>query len=237
MDTMQLFSSELVSKVELVKKLLKEDSSVNITAGEYLILTCLYTCNDDVERTKEKIITYFQYKKRFPRLMKVVDMLDDYIVSLCRKSILITDINQEQLKAPLVLMINLSNERIRQHGLIVVTNVGEMPFSILFQFTPKCLYETLKCQLFAGGDLLKKIIIINAGRIVAVTVRIARQMLPKNINEMTVVHSGSWDCLKDEIPSESLPIEYDGSNGTIEECNDHLLSFMTKWRDVNLNHF
>ncbi|GAB6020117.1 hypothetical protein CHUAL_002847 [Chamberlinius hualienensis] len=151
------FSSELDSKIESLKKLLEEDSSLNITAGEYLLLTSLHTCNGDVERTKEKIIKYFQYKKQFPKLLKAVDLLDDYRQSMYRKCILITDANQEQLKSPFVMVIDMSN--------------------------------------------------------------------------------GSGDCLKDEIPSESLPIEYGGTNGTAEECNDHLLPTMTKWRDVILNQF
>ncbi|GAB6020114.1 hypothetical protein CHUAL_002844 [Chamberlinius hualienensis] len=85
MDNNQLFSSELVSKIESVKKLLKEDSSLNIKSSEYLIITFLHTCDGDVDKTKKKIIEYLQYKQQFPKMMKVVDMLDDYTVSLCRK--------------------------------------------------------------------------------------------------------------------------------------------------------
>ncbi|GAB6020120.1 hypothetical protein CHUAL_002850 [Chamberlinius hualienensis] len=255
------FSSDLFSKIESLKKLLEEDSSINITAGEHLILTCLYTCDGDVEKTKEKIITYFQYKKRFPRIMKGGDMLNDNNRSLYRKCILTTDVNQEKLESPLVMVCNLSNahningyeavnnwiyimysvilnsERIRQHGIIVIINMDRLPFNLLFQLTPKFLYEGIKGLLFVPGDLLKKIIVVNAGVFVAGTVRICQQMLPSNINEMVVIYNGSWDCLKDEIPSESLPIEFGGTNGTAEECIDHLLPIMTKWRDVIINHF
>ncbi|GAB6020119.1 hypothetical protein CHUAL_002849 [Chamberlinius hualienensis] len=260
MDNNQ-FSSELVSKIKSLKKLLEEDSSINITAGEYLKLTSLYTCNGDVERTKEKIIAYFKNKKQFPKLLKAADLLENYIQSMYRKYVITTDINQEQLQSPYVLVINLSNahninaydavnclinfinvsilhsERLRKHGLLVVINVGEMPFNFLIQLTPKFLYEGIKGLLFVAGDLLKKIIVINAGMIITASITVARQMMPTNINETLVVHSGSWDCLKDEIPSESLPIEYEGTNGTVEECNDHMLPIMTKWRDVILSNF
>ncbi|GAB6020118.1 hypothetical protein CHUAL_002848 [Chamberlinius hualienensis] len=260
MDNNQ-FSSDLFSKIESIKKLLEEDSSIDKKAGEYLLLTSLHTCNGDVERTKEKIIKYFQYKKQFPKLLKAVDLLDDYRQSMYRKCILITDVNQEQLKSPFVVVIDMSkgsdvnvldavnclinfinvsilhSERLRKHGLIAVINVGAMPFNLLFQFRPTFLYESIKCQLLVAGELLKKIITINAGMIMGATITVARQVLPSSLNEKVVVYSGSWDCLKDEIPSESLPIEYGGTNGTIEECNAQLMPIMTKWRDVILNQF
>ncbi|GAB6020116.1 hypothetical protein CHUAL_002846 [Chamberlinius hualienensis] len=224
MESNQLFSSELVSKIQSIKKLLEEDSSIDKKAGEYLILTYLHTCNGDVKRTKEKIITYFQYKKQFPRIMKERDILDDYSLSHHNKCLLTTDINQEQLEFPLVVVNNLSNasdmnayealnclinfmhmfilhsERLRKHGAFIIINVGAMPFNLLFQFTPTYIYETVKSLL-------------------------------------VVVYSGSWDCLKDEIPSESLPIEYGGTNGTLDEYNAQLMPIMTKWRDVILNQF
>ncbi|GAB6020102.1 hypothetical protein CHUAL_002834 [Chamberlinius hualienensis] len=236
MEINHLYSRENIDKVESVKKLLQEDSSLNMTpVGEYLIIMFLFTSNCDVKKAKERLLTYFKYKKQFPKVLKIVDVLDDYTLSFYRRCILTTDVNQEKLESPLIVVFNGSNangvnlydgfnlalhalklaiyhsERVRRHGLIIIVDVSELSYSLLLQVTPTLLYQVLKSMM--------KIMVINAGVIIAIPLRAVRLLLPESLNEMFVVHSDSWDCLKDEIPSESLPIERGGTNGTIEENN------------------
>ncbi|GAB6020101.1 hypothetical protein CHUAL_002833 [Chamberlinius hualienensis] len=244
MEINRLCSGEMLIKVESVKKLLQEDSSVDMTTvGEYLIIIFLYSCKCDVKKSQEKLLTYFKYRKQFPKMLKAADPLDDHIQSIYQNCILTTDINQEELESPLVAVVNLANagsmniydgsnllvyvlrmaichsERARKHGLSVIVNAGDMSYSLLLQFTPTFLYQTVKTMLCVSGDLVKKYIIINAGVFVSVPIRAFRMLLPESFKEIFAVYSGSWECLKDDIPSESLPIEYGGTNGTVEENN------------------
>ncbi|GAB6020112.1 hypothetical protein CHUAL_002842 [Chamberlinius hualienensis] len=261
MEPNGLFTSEIVRKVELVKKLLEEDSSIDGTVGEYLILSFLYAYECDVEKAQEKIIKFCKYRKQYPRVIKSADFFEDNFQYIYRQRVFTTDINQEHLKFPLIGVLNTSctddidiydivhvsriafitgilhSQRVRQHGAIFIFNLTALPFSLLLQVTPTLLVQSLNTLVCVGGDLLKKIIMVNTGMIVGTTIRAVRLLLPNHINDILEVHNGSWDCLENEIPRESLPIDYGGTNGTIEECNDHLLPIMIKWRDVILNHF
>lgn len=260
METNILLNDEIASKVESIKKLLKEDSSNSETVSEYLIIPFLYTSKGDVKSAKDRIVTWMKYKVQFPKLVDVVDFLDENVLSVYKKCMLTTDINQEDCKFPLVAVLNLAkahnvniyeaakisinavhcsilqSERVRQYGKIVVVNVGDLPYSILLQLTPTFLYQFVKTMMCVWDDWLKKIIIVNAGVIIGSTIRACRLPLPEHTNKRIEVYSGSWECLLKEIPKQSLPIEYGGTNGTVEECNDHLLPLMAKWRNVVLNY-
>ncbi|GAB6020107.1 hypothetical protein CHUAL_002839 [Chamberlinius hualienensis] len=266
METDHLFTTEIQSKIESVKKLLEEDSSFDEAVGKYLIITFLYANECDVEKAKEQIITYCKCRKQYPRILKPIDFLDENIQRMYRRCILITDINQKQLEFPLVIVINtsqllnfnvyeainvalysmitgvLDSKRVRDRGVILIFNLTDLPYSILLSMTPSLIFQAVPCEVCVIGHLLKKVYIINAGIIVGATIRAIRLLMPNHINKIVFlllffleIHSGSWECLKDEIPSESLPIEFGGTNGTIEEY--HLLPIMIKWREVIFNHF
>ncbi|GAB6020109.1 hypothetical protein CHUAL_002840 [Chamberlinius hualienensis] len=167
METDHFFTTETQSKIESVKKLLEEDSSFNEAVGDYLLMTFLYAYECDVEKTKEKIITYCKYRKQYPRIMKPIDFFDDNIQYIYRRCILISDINQKELELPLVTLLNISSvrninlyeainvavyaiiigildsKRVRDRGLILIINLSDLPYSIVLNVTPSLLIQTV----------------------------------------------------------------------------------------------
>ncbi|GAB6020111.1 hypothetical protein CHUAL_002841 [Chamberlinius hualienensis] len=172
MESDHLFTTEIQSKIESVKKLLEEDSSFDEDVGRYIIITFLYAYECDVEKAKEQIITYCKYRKQYPRIMKPVDFLDENIQRMYRRCILITDMNNKHLESPLVTLLNtspvpnmnlydaanvavytliigiLDNKRVRDRGLILIINLSDLPYSLLLKVTPSLIFQAIQCLVF-----------------------------------------------------------------------------------------
>lgn len=222
----------------------------------------LTVVKNDVEQAKEMITHYYTVKKRYPDMIKAIDLLDERVLRGINLGALTTDIGRsEDTQFPLVMVANfgrvsedfeiyeatkisinvfmaliIGSKRTQKHGTITIMDFSEIPYFIILQITPSYLMQTISCLHVTGTAATKQIHLINVGYIVKAIIEATRLLLPTYINDLVYVHLGSWDSLSEYIPPESLPVEYGGTNGTIEENITDTREAALKMRDFLLEN-
>ncbi|GAB6020100.1 hypothetical protein CHUAL_002832 [Chamberlinius hualienensis] len=89
----------------------------------------------------------------------------------------------------------------------MILDVGDLPYRLIVQCTVQYWSQIAKCLMGLFGDLLREFHFINCGIV------------------LVFIHRESFEILNmvKVVPIESLPVEYGGSCGTLEEMNGNYL--------------
>ncbi|XP_039302689.1 retinol-binding protein pinta-like [Solenopsis invicta] len=234
-----------------IKHWIEESDDLPVQNGDFLILRFLRTCKFDVEQTKDRIRNYYQqqsdlsewYTNKDPFRPEMQELLDlgifvplrkpdsqGRIVFLIRPTL--NDPNVHEI--PNIIKICLLTVETAMkyypagsiYGVAFYIDGSNPTVRHILQFSPFVLKNIAHLWQKCYPMRCQKIVFFNISKILNVLIRTFRFFLTEKLKNRLYVYSNQ-KCFED-IPSDTLPIEYDGTNGTMQELIEYWKKLIEK---------
>ncbi|XP_039302691.1 retinol-binding protein pinta-like [Solenopsis invicta] len=237
-----------------IKHWIEESDDLSVQNGDFLILRFLRTCKFDVEQTKDRIRNYYQqrsdlsewYTNKDPFRPEMQELLDlgifvplrkpdsqGRIVFLMRPTL--NDPNVHEIPNIMKICILMIETAMKYYpagsiyGVAFYIDVSNPSTRQIFQYSPFVLKNLAHLWQKCYPMRYQKIVFFNASSILNVLISTLRLFLTEKLKNRFYVYSDQ-KCFED-IPSDTLPIEYGGTNGTMQELIEYWKRFIQKNRD------
>lgn len=233
-----------------------QDSDLRARTDDFFILRFLRACKFNNEKTKTKIENYQKqranvpewFKNRDPLQPKLQELLDVGICLPLRKLddhgrlIFIARFSYDTHKFTLPEAIKVSTMAIdlalrdsvesSLYGVAFILDFAGATFRHITQVTPSILINMVHGWQGCYPIRIQSLNYINIPEYAKFIIECVRYFLNKKLRERLHVYSQktTHDCFKD-IPADILPVEYGGTDGTIEELKEYWKEMIEKNRE------
>ncbi|XP_071526874.1 alpha-tocopherol transfer protein-like isoform X9 [Panulirus ornatus] len=242
--------------IEHIRDWLKHQPHIKARTDDWTILRFLRGCKFSLERTKEKLDMYYTCKTLCPEWYKNRDPQDKKLRSILElgmflplpgydhkgRSVILTRIGQfDPSTATMDYLMKASSlifdvwmeedEQASVTALVSVEDWADLQFSHVVLFTPTF---AKKCMtLFQEGYPVrpKGLNYINTPAAFDTVFNIFKSFMKEKMKRRVHIHGSDLESLYKEVPKEVLPVEYGGTNGTIEEIKKYWLDRVDARRD------
>ncbi|XP_024880547.1 retinol-binding protein pinta-like, partial [Temnothorax curvispinosus] len=222
------------------------EDELRIRIDDFFILRFLRVCKFNLEKTKMRIQNYYKLQSTLPEWFKNRDPFRPELQELLDLGICLP-LRKPDSQGRLVVIIrsNLHDPRRYQisdifkmsliamevaikyypaasvYGCVMLIDVANPTLQHIFQLQPYILMNIVHSWQSCYPMRFQKINIFNVPTFFNVVVNILKSFMTEKIKNRFHTYSHSLDdCFKD-ISAEILPIEYDGTDGTIQELKDY----------------
>ncbi|XP_029166217.1 retinol-binding protein pinta-like [Nylanderia fulva] len=223
-----------------------QESDLRARTDELFILRFLRACKFDMDKTKTKIKNYQKqrtnlsewYGNRDPLQQKLQELLDLGICLPLRKldnqgrmvfvARLVHDPNvftlSEAIKVSLMIIDVALRDSVEAslYGLVIIIDLEHASLRHVPQARPTILMNMVHAWQGCYPIRIQVINHINTPEYAKYVLSIIRYFLSNKLKERFFVHSrnSAHDCFKD-VPANILPVEYGGTDGTIQELIEY----------------
>lgn len=236
------------------------EDELRIRIDNFLILRFLRVGKFNLEKTKARIRNYYKQQSDFPEwymnkdpfrpeLKELLDMglflplrkLDNQgrliiIVRSTRHDPRIHKVpDLVKISIMLIELAMKNNVTASVYGCAMFYDVINPTLRHIFQFRPYILMNMIHTWQSCYPIRIRSMNMINAPAFVDVTVKIIKSFMTEKMKSRFHIYSHmSLSCFKD-IPANILPIEYGGTDGTIQELTDYWKKVSEENRDWLMN--
>ncbi|XP_042230140.1 alpha-tocopherol transfer protein-like isoform X2 [Homarus americanus] len=242
--------------IQHIRDWLKHQPHIKARTDDWTILRFLRGCKFSLQRTKEKTEMFYTckslcpewYKNRDPQDKKMRAILELGLVmplppvSESQRRVMLarpghrdpTTTSMDDVARTILLTLDLlleEDETIGVTGMLVVMDTGEITFQHAAQMTPTIM-KKMATLIQEGYPLRPKgVNYINTPAAFDTVFNIMKSFMNEKIKRRTHIHGSDLDSLHKEVPKEVLPVEYGGTNGTIEDIKKYWLQRVDARRD------
>ncbi|GAB6032892.1 hypothetical protein CHUAL_012088 [Chamberlinius hualienensis] len=251
----QLSEAELESVKEIQKWLKNQAQNLyfNPRTDDDFVLKYLLGCKFNLDKTKSKIIRYYQLRKKYPQWYKNRNFnQDDELLDYIYRGILSADFDVVDEKERLVVLINLSRlkpsddvycllrlsvilvdamllrPQVQKHGVVFILDVSGVPLSVITQANPKFLYRYVRCVLMGMPMRVKAIHFIKINPAVMAIIKTFKLFLSEKLKKRIYIYGKIFDSLFDEVPRHCIPDDYGGTGGPFASGFDKMMADFDK---------
>ncbi|GAB6021294.1 hypothetical protein CHUAL_003912 [Chamberlinius hualienensis] len=234
---------EWLRTADITQKMFEKHFIVNFVSG----------CKFDVEKTKRKMQRYC--KLRTDYFGWLTDFTNEYFLNIinngivyclknrdhlgheivmvdCKKMYGIIDSPVAVLNTMLLMQDSMLKDQKRLNGWVIVLDLKQLPLSIMIKATPRFVYRAIDTILLSSPVRFKGLYIVNMFLAFMPILKVILALVPSKIKQRIHVF-GKTSVIFDHVPINSLPNEFGGSGGSIEEnvesCREFLLRKITKF--------
>ncbi|KAK8375030.1 hypothetical protein O3P69_017775 [Scylla paramamosain] len=242
--------------IEHIRDWLKHQPHINARMDDWTILRFLRGCKFSLERTKEKLDMFYTcktlcpewYKNRDPQDKKMRAILELGLVMPLPRSVEDQSITvlarpglrnpnttsmDDMMKAVLVTLdlLQQEEESLGIVGFQMLLDAGEMTLAHASQITPP-LIKKFATLIQDGYPMRPKgLNYINTPAAFDTVFNIFRSFMKEKMKKRVHIHGSDMESLYKQVPREMLPVEYGGTNGTVEEIKNYWLQRLDARRD------
>ncbi|XP_071526866.1 alpha-tocopherol transfer protein-like isoform X3 [Panulirus ornatus] len=242
--------------IEHIRDWLKHQPHIKARTDDWTILRFLRGCKFSLERTKEKLDMYYTcktlcpewYKNRDPQDKKLRSILELGVMlplpgydHLGRKVVLgrwgIYDPRQvnvdDMMKASCMVFDTMveEDEQACLTGFVIVGDCGDLTLAHVMGFTPPVVQKIMVLYQEGYPVRPKGLNYINTPAAFDTVFNIFKSFMKEKMKRRVHIHGSDLESLYKEVPKEVLPVEYGGTNGTIEEIKKYWLDRVDARRD------
>ncbi|XP_071573224.1 alpha-tocopherol transfer protein-like isoform X1 [Temnothorax nylanderi] len=233
------------------------EDELRIQIDDFLILRFLRVCKFNLEKIKIRIRNYYKQRSDLPEWFMNTDPFRPELQELLDLGLYLPLRNPDD-QGRLVILVRGTRHDPRRHELSDVAKVGVMametaiqyypPASIygytmfidvtnttvrhVAQFRPYTIMNMIHSWQNCYPMRIQLINIFNAPLLFDITVRIFKTFMTDKLKNRFHVYSNgtTQNCFKD-IPANILPVEYGGTDGTIQELTEYWKKLIEENRD------
>ncbi|XP_045114535.1 alpha-tocopherol transfer protein-like isoform X3 [Portunus trituberculatus] len=242
--------------IEHIRDWLKHQPHINARMDDWTILRFLRGCKFSLERTKEKLDMFYTcktlcpewYKNRDPQDKKMRAILELGVALLLpgcdhqgRRIILSrpgvfdpSTTSIDELSKTMMLLCDIfmeEDETLSVTGMVMVEDFKNFSLSHLAALSPVTVKKMT--TLFQDGYPMrpKGLNYINTPAAFDTVFNIFRSFMKEKMKKRVHIHGSDMESLYKQVPREMLPVEYGGTNGTVEEIKNYWLQRLDARRD------
>ncbi|XP_066978646.1 alpha-tocopherol transfer protein-like isoform X10 [Macrobrachium rosenbergii] len=242
--------------IQHIRDWLKKQPHIKARTDDWTILRFLRGCKFSLEKTKQKIDMFYTCKSMCPewytnrdpqdkRLRAILEMggilpLPGVSVRGARPVIfrmgvpLDIDYTIDELTRANQNVIDVlfdEDEAIGIDGIEFIVDVKHMTLGHLAQLTPSYIKKAATVMQEGYPMRPKGLNYINTPAAFDTVFNIFKSFMKEKMKKRIHIHGSDLESLYKEVPRECLPVEYGGTNGTIEEIKDYWLKRVDARRD------
>ncbi|XP_071526872.1 retinol-binding protein pinta-like isoform X8 [Panulirus ornatus] len=242
--------------IEHIRDWLKHQPHIKARTDDWTILRFLRGCKFSLERTKEKLDMYYTCKTLCPEWYKNRDPQDKKLRSILelgeflplpgydrqgRKVIIIraavhdpeTTTMDEVFKATNFIndILWLEDEQMSITGTVQLLDLERATAAHAMQMTPSLVKKAMTIWQEGYPVRPKGLNYINTPAAFDTVFNIFKSFMKEKMKRRVHIHGSDLESLYKEVPKEVLPVEYGGTNGTIEEIKKYWLDRVDARRD------
>ncbi|KAK8375017.1 hypothetical protein O3P69_017775 [Scylla paramamosain] len=242
--------------IEHIRDWLKHQPHINARMDDWTILRFLRGCKFSLERTKEKLDMFYTcktlcpewYKNRDPQDKKMRAILELGVafplpgfdhqgrrVMLTRPGVFDpSTTNMDELSKAMMMLVDVwmeEDEASIVTGVVMVEDFNDFSISHLTSLSPVTIKKMM--TLFQDGYPMrpKGLNYINTPAAFDTVFNIFRSFMKEKMKKRVHIHGSDMESLYKQVPREMLPVEYGGTNGTVEEIKNYWLQRLDARRD------
>ncbi|XP_042230146.1 alpha-tocopherol transfer protein-like isoform X6 [Homarus americanus] len=242
--------------IQHIRDWLKHQPHIKARTDDWTILRFLRGCKFSLQRTKEKLDMFYTCKSLCPEWYKNRDPQDKKMRAILELGVLLplpgydhlgrkvvfgrwgiydpNDVSMDALIKALSVIFDLLMDEDEQAcitGVVLTGDCTGLTLQHALAFTPgharKCLYFWQE-----GYPMRPKgLNYINTPAAFDTVFNIFKTFMKEKMKRRTHFHGSDLDSLHKEVPKEVLPVEYGGTNGTIEDIKKYWLQRVDARRD------
>ncbi|XP_069698611.1 retinol-binding protein pinta [Periplaneta americana] len=220
------------------------------------VVRFLRGCKFDHERTKLKICNYYELRARCPEWFSQRDPCLPEIQELLRLGVFLP-LRRRDAHGRLVVLIRVAVHNPKKHRQSDVFKVGKMALELALEddeaisvFGVAAVFDlrgvTLGHAMQLPPHVVKKAVhawqdcypvrtksldFVNAPRYVNVVLNIFRRFMTEKLRQRVHIHGRSLESLHTVVAPDLLPLEYGGTDGTLQDLIDYWRDHVTEKRE------
>ncbi|XP_066978641.1 retinol-binding protein pinta-like isoform X5 [Macrobrachium rosenbergii] len=242
--------------IQHIRDWLKKQPHIKARTDDWTILRFLRGCKFSLEKTKQKIDMFYTCKSMCPEWYTNRDPQDKRLRAILemgevlplpgydpkgRKIVLVRSgahdpkeyMIDEVFKATCFIS-DIMFEEDEQAGITGIVNILDMEGvtpAHMMQMTPPLVKKTMTIWQEGYPMRPKGLNYINTPAAFDTVFNIFKSFMKEKMKKRIHIHGSDLESLYKEVPRECLPVEYGGTNGTIEEIKDYWLKRVDARRD------
>ncbi|KAK9732179.1 CRAL/TRIO domain [Popillia japonica] len=226
--------------LEEIKKWLMENPNISGKLDDLNILAFLRGCKFCLDKTKEKIQNYYEMRSKVPEWFANRDPLLPQIDELARLGVFVPLRQFQDNKHVVIIrtavhdprkhkqddvfkvgkmildLLGCENERLQIYGIIAIFDMQGISVAHARQLPPSKIKKAVHAwQNYHCRP--KQLEFINAPVYINVLLNVFKGFMSKKLKGRVRVHFSGLNTLQDVINKNILPIEYGGTDGTIDD--------------------
>ncbi|XP_066978640.1 alpha-tocopherol transfer protein-like isoform X4 [Macrobrachium rosenbergii] len=242
--------------IQHIRDWLKKQPHIKARTDDWTILRFLRGCKFSLEKTKQKIDMFYTCKSMCPEWYTNRDPQDKRLRAILEMGLAlpVPRLKEDQrqiiigrpghrdpnttgfddMARAIFLLFDLlleEDETLIIRGLDLVLDAGELNFQHAAQMSPPKV-KMVSVLTQEGYPMRPKgLNYINTPAAFDTVFNIFKSFMKEKMKKRIHIHGSDLESLYKEVPRECLPVEYGGTNGTIEEIKDYWLKRVDARRD------
>ncbi|KAL6262976.1 hypothetical protein P5V15_005765 [Pogonomyrmex californicus] len=245
------------SAVVEIRRWIEESDNLRMRIDDFFILRFLRTCKFNIEKTKMRMQNYYKQRSDLPEWFMNKDPFQSELQELLNLGLFLP-LRKRDNQGRVVIIIRGTRHDPRIHKISDICKIGVLATEMatknynaisvygiaLFidvanptmrhavQMRPHVIMNLVHCWQSSYPIRVSVLNIINAPEYVNVVVKIFRSFMNEKMKSRLNVYTQKTmqDCFKD-IPVNILPVEYGGTDGTLQELTEYWKNLIEENRD------
>ncbi|XP_068204370.1 alpha-tocopherol transfer protein-like isoform X6 [Palaemon carinicauda] len=242
--------------IQHIRDWLKKQPHIKARTDDWTILRFLRGCKFSLEKTKQKIDMFYTCKSMCPEWYTNRDPQDKKLRAILEMGGLLP-LNGVSVRGarPVIFRMGLpldidytvddltranqnvldvlfdEDESIGINGIEIIADVKHMTLGFVAQMTPSYIKKAATVMQEGYPMRPKGLNYINTPAAFDTVFNIFKSFMKEKMKKRVHIHGSDLESLYKQVPKECLPVEYGGTNGTIEEIKDYWLKRVDARRD------
>ncbi|XP_064107324.1 retinol-binding protein pinta-like isoform X5 [Macrobrachium nipponense] len=242
--------------IQHIRDWLKKQPHIKARTDDWTILRFLRGCKFSLEKTKQKIDMFYTCKSMCPEWYTNRDPQDKRLRAILemgevlplpgydpkgRKMILVRsgahdpkEYEMDEVFKATCFINDIMFEEDEQAGITGIVNVLDMDgvtAAHMMQMSPALVKKVMTIWQEGYPMRPKGLNYINTPAAFDTVFNIFKSFMKEKMKKRIHIHGSDLESLYKEVPKECLPVEYGGTNGTIEEIKDYWIKRVDARRD------
>ncbi|XP_076029003.1 alpha-tocopherol transfer protein-like isoform X3 [Oratosquilla oratoria] len=205
--------------IEAIRQWLLKQPHITARLDDWTILRFLRGCKFSLERTKEKLDMFYTCRTAVPEWFKNRDPLDPKTKQILDLGDLMLEEDEQQTVAGFVQILDLADVT-AAHGL---------------QMSPALVKKAMTVWQDCYPTRPKGINYINTPPGFETIFNLFKSFMKEKMKKRVHVHGSDLESLYKQVPRDILPIEYGGTNGSVDDITRYWAKKVEDKRDWLLN--
>ncbi|KAG4070474.1 hypothetical protein HA402_005706 [Bradysia odoriphaga] len=246
--------NQIQGNLEILKQWLNQSAHIKARTDDQFLISFLRGCKYSLERAKQKIDMYYTYRTHLPEIVGNRDPYDTKINEVIKKGVTLplpiigspgspriiffrmnsydpSRLRIEEIMKVFTMMndiLLIEDDSSVVAGQICVCDLANISMGHIIQMQPAFLKKAIMIWQESSPIRQKGVHYINAPKIFEQMFALVKSLLNEKMRNRLFMHS-SLDSLYSMVPREMMPIEYEGTAGSLQSLTD-------EWEKKFLSH-
>nr|XP_045595423.1 alpha-tocopherol transfer protein-like isoform X5 [Procambarus clarkii] len=242
--------------IEHIRDWLKHQPHIRARTDDWTILRFLRGCKFSLQRTKEKLDMFYTCKSLCPEWYKNRDPQDKKMRAILELGLMLPlpgydhlgrkvflsrageydpkDVSVDEVNKACLTILTVFAEEDEQStitGTVMVLDVEKMTLAHMTGYTPSVVKKSMVLWQEGYPMRPKGLNYINTPAAFDTVFNIFKSFMKEKMKKRVHLHGNDLESLHRQVPKEVLPVEYGGTNGTVEEITKYWLERVDARRD------